>query len=259
MPWAMNGGSYDDFGQMAHQYTVYLDTDESGNGYVAIPVMGGAITTTLKFHNDFFGESLVLKSGNSGMNTLPTDALVTKVSSGGQRLYSTVIGTPYHDEIHGLQVFQDKVITYGRCPITGFDDWDPYITVNDASTGGELFVKDYISLNNGMFLASGYNATTGNIYVGGVADWSQNPEGVSVSEQGNKLLLMVNNQDGALGENISLSNGPRQNQIRSIQILTENLILIAGWENGPGTHSGDGNPNLIFADGFLEIKSLTKK
>jgi hypothetical protein len=254
MPWAMNGGSYDDFGQMAHQYTVYLDTDEAGNAYVAIPVMGGAITTTLNFHNEYFGESLTLKSSNSGINTLPTDALVTKVSSGGQRIYSSVMGTAYNDEIHGLQVFQDKIITYGRCPITGFDDWDPYVSVNDTRTANELFAKNYDATSNGMFLASGYDTLTRNFYLGGVVDWSQNPSGVSVSEQGNKLLLIVNDQNGASGENIVLTNGPRQNQIRSIQILGENMFLLAGWENGPGTHSGDGNPDLVFADGFLEVR-----
>ncbi len=254
MPWAMNGGSYDDFGQMAHQYTVYLDADEAGNAYVAIPVMGGAITTTLNFHNKYFGESLTLKSSNSGMNTLPTDALVTKVSSGGQRIYSSVMGTVYHDEIHGMQVFQEKIITYGRCPITGFDDWDPYMSVNDTRTGSELFARNYDATSNGMFLAAGYDTLASNYYLGGVVDWSQNPSGVSVSEQGNKLLLTMNDQNGAPGENIVLTNGPRQNQIRSIQILGDNLFLLGGWENGPGTHSGDGNPDLVFADGFLEVR-----
>jgi hypothetical protein len=253
MPWAMDGGSYDEFGQMAHQYSNFLDADEAGNAYVAIPVMGGVFSTSLNFHNKYFGDSLVCKS-NSGNSTVSVGAIVTKVSSAGKRIYSSVMGTVYYDEIHCLRVFNDKIITCGRCAISSFDDWDSYITVHDANSGNELYTKNYDSGSNGLFLDAGYDSLTKKFYTGGVAGWSQNPGGVSISEQGNKLLLIVNEMDGVQSDSVSLTNGPRQNQIRSIQFLGDTMFLLAGWENGPGTHSGDANAALVTADGFLEVR-----
>lgn len=254
MSWAMTGGSYDEFGQLAYQYTTNLDIDETGNAYVAVPVMGGVGSTTLKLHNKHFGDSLECKSTNTGDNYTPIDVIVTKVSTSGKRVYSIVAGTPYYDEVHCMRIFDNKIITCGRCEISNKDDWDSYITVHDASDGKECYSINYMSAKNSIFMTAAYNSLTKKIYLGGVTDWTQNPEGASVSEQGSKLFQIVNESDGLLSDSVSLTNGPRQNQIRCIEILENSFMLLAGWQNGPGTHSGDSDKTLVTADGFLEVQ-----
>lgn len=253
-PWGMVGGSYDAFGQMAQQYSVYLTIDDSDCAYVAIRAMGGKRFTTLHYHNKHFGEALTYKSDSPGDNGTPTDALVTKVHPDGQRVFTSVMGTAYQDEIHGIRVFNNKVVTYGRSVITDFNDWDPYVALYDAATGDEVFVKNYDLGSNELFLAVGYDALEASLLVGGVGGWSQNPGGVSISEQGYKVMLSLDETNGTVTEIISLQNGARQNQVYAIQIIEENFLLVAGWENGPGTHSGDGNSDLVSADGFLEVR-----
>ncbi|MGZ5651652.1 MAG: hypothetical protein ACXWG8_15115, partial [Usitatibacter sp.] len=51
------------------------------------------------------------------------------------------------------------------------------------------------------------------------------------------------------------STSVRQNQLRSIVARGGNWLLGA-LVNGPGTHSGDANPQLITADGFVREMAI---
>jgi len=250
----MIGGSYDEFGQMSHRFSVYLDVDGQDNAFVGIPVMGNALFRTIDFHNKYFGESLEIKSLYTGSPSAATDALVTKVSASGGRVYSTVMGTQHQDEIHGLLVADGKVFAYGRCAVTSMNDWDPFVVAHDAASGAELYSSPYDLGSNEIFLSASYDSTKGQLLLGGVGGWSQNPDGVSVTEDGTKLLVVVDSRSGEVAEAIVQGNGPRQNQIRSVMRLSGGKLLVAGWENGPGTHSGDSDPGLVTADGFLDVR-----
>ena len=105
----------------------------------------------------------------------------------------------------------------------------------DVDHGDALF--DVAMLPSGRYLALG---TTG--YV-------QNPSGASISEETQPLLVLLDTEGSAM-QRISVADGPRQDQLRSIASLNGRW-LIGGMRNGPGTHSGDGQPALITADGFL--------
>ena len=94
----------------------------------------------------------------------------------------------------------------------------------------------------------------GRFLVAGAAGYSENPNGASVSEQTTPLLALLE-ANGALAQRIDVSAGARQNQLRSIA-ARGNDWLIGGLVNGPGTHSGDGNPALITADGFVREISI---
>jgi len=63
-------------------------------------------------------------------------------------------------------------------------------------------------------------------------------------------LLVLLNADGSLAQNLNYMGGPRQNQLTTITPLNGHWIL-GGMVNGPGTHSGDSDHNLIVADGFV--------
>jgi hypothetical protein len=108
--------------------------------------------------------------------------------------------------------------------------------VVDVDRGDVLF--DIAALPGGRYLALG---TTG--YV-------QNPAGASISEAAQPLLALLN-ADGALVQNLGFPGGARHNQLSTIASLNGHWLL-GGMVNGPGTHSGDVQPELIVADGFLQ-------
>ena len=128
-----------------------------------------------------------------------------------------------------------------------FHNWDAFdantVTNGAAATyrvldfdrGDVLF--DIAQLPSGRFLALG---STG--YV-------QNPNGASISEDAQPLLALLD-VDGSPMQRIGLTDGPRQDQVRTITSLNGRW-LVGGLRNGPGTHSGDAQPELITADGYL--------
>jgi hypothetical protein len=111
--------------------------------------------------------------------------------------------------------------------------------VIDVDRGDVLF--DVATLPSGRYLALG---TTG--YV-------QNPSGASISEAAQPLLALLN-ADGSLAQNLGYPGGTRHNQLTTIAPLNGGWI-VGGMINGPGTHSGDANRDLIAADGFLRQTS----
>jgi hypothetical protein len=113
--------------------------------------------------------------------------------------------------------------------------------VVDVDRGDALF--DAVDLPSGRYLALG---TTG--YV-------QNPSGASISEETQPLLVLLD-RNGAVLERLMFPDGPRQDQLRTIVSLHDRW-LIGGMRNGPGTHSGDTQRQLINADGYvLEMAGL---
>jgi len=84
----------------------------------------------------------------------------------------------------------------------------------------------------------------------GTTDYVQNPTGASISEAAQPLLALFNT-DGSLAQNLGFPGGPRHNQLSTIASLDGGWLL-GGMVNGPGTHSGDVQRELITADGFLQ-------
>jgi len=175
-------------------------------------------------------------------------------SSDGRRLGSTVIDTRDLAELHGVRatpqgfVLVGRVLSELRSDGTGWNAFTAYVgrdgtpgpySVVDVDRGDVLF--DIAALPSGRYLALG---TTG--YV-------QNPTGASISEAAQPLLVLLN-ADGSLAENLGYVGGARHNQLTTIAFLNGHWLL-GGMINGPGTHSGDGDRELIVADGFLREQS----
>jgi hypothetical protein len=51
-------------------------------------------------------------------------------------------------------------------------------------------------------------------------------------------------------QRVDLADGPRQDQLRTL-VSFDGRWIAGGMRNGPGTHSGDAQPGLIRADGYL--------
>jgi len=245
----ITSGSFDVFGQLENHLRIYVDVDTSGTLAVGV-VNAPMLNFTFRGHAEFFGEPIAASMG----------ALLTRVASAdGRRLGSTVIDTHDLAELHGVRatprgfVLVGRVLSEVRSDGTGWNAFTalvgsdgtpgPYSVV-DVDRGDVLF--DVAALPSGRYLAMG---TTG--YV-------QNPTGASISEAAQPLLALLN-ADGSLAQNLGYIGGARHNQLTTIAPLNGHWLL-GGMINGPGTHSGDAQRELIVADGFLrETSNLPAK
>jgi hypothetical protein len=240
----ITSGSFDVFGQLENHLRIFVDVD--ANGTLAIGVIDAPfLNYTFRAHAEYFNEPISASTG----------VLLTRVASAdGRRLGTTAIDTHDRAELHGLRATPRGFIVLGRVlsevrsdgtgwnAFTAFVDPDgtpgPYNVV-DVDRGDVLF--DVAALPSGRYLALG---TTG--YV-------QNPSGESISEAAQPLLAILNS-DGSLAQNLGYIGGARHNQLTTIAPLNGRW-LIGGMSNGPGTHSGDAQRELIVADGFLREAS----
>jgi hypothetical protein len=239
----LESGSFDTFGQLANHVGLQLDVDV--NGTLAVGLTESPFRNyVFQAHAAYFGEPIGAQAG----------ALVTRIAADGRRLGSTVVDTLQTSELYGLRATPAGFVLQGRVRTAVDSDgsgWDAYVAaiggdgrldmyrVVDIDRGDVLF--DAVMLPNGRYLALG---TTG---------YTQNPHGASISEDTQPLLILLD-ADGSVRRRVGLADGPRQDQLRTIVSLDDRW-LVGGMRNGSGTHSGDAQPQLITADGYLSQMS----
>ena len=242
----ITSGSFDVFGALENHWHVHLDADAAGN--VAVAVVGRAFISPLfAAHADYFNEPTDVATG----------LLVTRLAPDGQRLGSTVIDTVQTSELHGLRLSRDDISLVGRVFSERRGDgtgWNAYAAHVDR-TSGALLSYGVIDIDRGEVLFDIVRLAQGRFLVAGAAGYSQNPGGGSISEQTMPLLAVLES-DGMLKQRIDVVAGARQNQLRSLAQRNGNW-LVGGMVNGPGTHSGDGNPAAIVADGFVHETTIS--
>jgi hypothetical protein len=238
----ITSGSFDVFGQLENHLRIHVDVDGDQPDTLAVGVVDAPfLNYTFRAHAEFFSEPIAASEG----------ILLTRVATAdGHRLGSTVFDTHEHAELHGLRAAPGGFALVGRVFSEVRSDgsgWNAFIAfvahdgdpgpyrVLDIDRGDVLF--DVAALPSGRYLALG---ATG---------YTQNPSGASISEDAQPLLVLLN-RDGSLAQKLGYSAGARQNQLTTIAPLNGSWLL-GGMVNGPGTHSGDSNPALIVADGFL--------
>ena len=239
----ITSGSFDVFGELQNHVRFFIDSDSNT---LAIGLVNSPMRNfTFQAHSEFFNELIAASNG----------VLLTRVSvRDGHLLGSTAIDTRNLAELHGVRVTPRAFLLMGRVLSEIRSDgsgWDafaatvkpdgspgPYSLI-DVDRGDVLF--DVAPLPGGRYIALG---STGYI---------QNPSGESISESAQPLLALLN-PDGSLAQRLNYTSGPRQNQLNIIAPLNGDWLL-AGMVNGPGTHSGDADHNLIKADGFVRAGS----
>jgi hypothetical protein len=236
----ITSGTFDTFGQLENHFHVHLDADASGN--VAVAVVGKpGLVPLFAAHADYFHEP----------NTVQLGILASRLAPDGTRLGTTLIDTIQGSELHGVRLNGNDVALVGRVFSERRDDgsgWNAYVAHVDRASGALLAYR-VVDLDRGEVLFDIAPLALGRFLVAGAAGYTQNPDGASISEQAAPLLAVLE-ADGTLRQRIGVAAGPRQNQLRSLASQGANW-LVAGLVNGPGTHSGDGNPALIAADGFV--------
>jgi hypothetical protein len=240
----ITSGSFDVFRQLENHLSIFVDI--APDATLAIGVIDATMLNfTFRAHTEYFSVPIAASVG----------VLLTRVASAdGRRLGTTAIDTHDRAELHGLRavprgfMLVGRVLSEVRPDGTGWNAFTAFVgsdgtpgpyNVVDVDRGDILF--DVAALPSGRYLALG---TTG--YV-------QNPSGESISEAAQPLFALLNS-DGSLAQNLGYVGGPRHNQLTTIAPLNGHWLL-GGMVNGPGTHSGDAQRELIVADGFLREAS----
>jgi hypothetical protein len=243
---ALINGSFDVFGALQNSVRVSMDVDANGTiaiGAVELPF----INYTFQAHMDYFHEPIAPTVG----------IILTRLATGdGRRLGSTVIDTHTTAELYAVRATSDGFALVGRVLSEVRNDgtgWNAYVAaVGDDGTAGTYSIVD---IDQGDVLFDIATLPSGRYLALGTTGYTQNPTGASISESAQPLLALLN-ADGSLAQNIGFAAGARHNQLRTIVSLNGHWLL-GGMVNGPGTHSGDAQRDLIVADGFLrEVSDL---
>lgn len=237
-------GSYDTFGQLNNHWEVQVAVDAQGQ--VGIGVVSNEITgELLAAHAEHFKEPVTTKVG----------LLVTRLSSTGQRLHTAVIDTKQVTQLHRLRAIRGNFVAVGRVRSEIRSDgtgWNAYIGMVNAN--GQVAGYQVLDFEQGDVLFDVAELPQNRYLVAGATAYNQNPSGASISESAAPLLAVLE-ADGRVRERVAVVKGPRHNQLRSLA-AHGSYWLTGGMVNGPGTHSGDGNPALISAQGFLRDVKL---
>jgi hypothetical protein len=207
---------------------------------VAVPSVSGNVV--FGAHAWHFGEAMPQSHG----------LLVTRVAPDGTRLGSTAIDTVQAPEVHGLRAVPGGFALVGRLRSAQLPDgsgWNAYMV--RVGSDGNASALQLIDVDRGDVLFDIAALPEGGYAAVGSTGYLQNPTGASVSEEAAPLLVKLA-ASGALQQRIAVAAGPRQTQLRAL-VRHQGTWLMAGLRDGPGTHSGDGNPALIRADGFVRI------
>ncbi len=239
-PVGLTGGTYDVFGQLEAHYAVHVARAESGLAYLAVEHARLETGAMLRAHRQVFGEELV--TDPDGL-----DVFVTRIEADGTRLGTSVVSTPDDDQLYGLRAIGDDAFALGRTEHwneagTGFD-----ALVGRVDPGGSVTVRT-VAVDRGDVAFDVARAPDGGIVVVGASGYAQNPHGASITEESQAFARWLR-ADGAEIE-LPLPRAPRHNEARVVLRLGDGGLVVGGMQDGPGTHSADGDASALRARGF---------
>jgi len=246
-PESITSGTFDVFHALDNHWHVLLDAGADGAMAVGVASKPG-LAPVFAAHATYFGEPITAAVG----------ALVTRLAPDGRRTGTTVVDTVRPSELHGLRLSQGGVVAMGRAFTEQRADgsgWDAYVARIDGTSGALLSYR-LVDLDRGEVLFDALALPQSRLLVAGAGGYVQNPTGASIMDDPQMTpLLAILEADGSVRQRIAVAPGARENQVRALVAVGERW-LIAGMVNGPGTHTGDGNPAAITSDGFLRDVSV---
>jgi len=255
-PYLPIGASYDNFDAVVHDFSARLASVPSGASYVAVP----ASHQRVRVHNQIFGTQLQPLRSDGDLLNRPSDLLVTRLRPDGSIDWSRLVGiADVDDEVYAVATdASERLAVVGRTRRErGRDNSEWHISLHVVSADGQAaYSQIFDAPGNGIAQAASF-AEDGALFVGGTADWLQNPSGISLYQPGRPLLLQVAfDAQGRPGlpsvRDDLLPSTSGHAELRAVAAAAGRLWL-AGLENGPLTHTGDSDPSLIRADGWRRI------
>jgi hypothetical protein len=232
-------GSFDPFASLDNQWHLVLDVDSQGRSAVGVSLQHTGLPAG---HRQFFDEPI-----DPG---LTSGAMLTILDPTGLRLSATPVDTQVSSELHAVRWASDTVLLAGRMLTTRQSDgsgWDGFLArLRFGDPSAEVQPLDFARGDIVLDVAA---LQDGRIAIAGSTGYLQNPTGGSISEDAEPLLAVLASA-GAPAQRVTLTAGPRHNQIRTVSAWSEHS-MIGGMQNGPGTHSADTDPALLTCDGFL--------
>jgi hypothetical protein len=241
----LTSGSFDPFNSLDNPWKLSLDVDAQGRSAIAVSL---GYTELAEGHAEHFNEPVV-RQVQHGL-------LATQLSASGQRLGATVVNTMNRSEVHALRWAGDTLLVGGRVRTEARPDgfgWDAYLArlPVGGGAGGSVQVLDF---DRGDVVLDIAPTSDGRVMLAGATGYWQNPAGGSISEDAQPLLALVP-AAGGTASRVSAPAGARHNQLRTLSAW-QGRWLLAGFENGPGTHSADADASKLVADGHLRDRAL---
>jgi hypothetical protein len=245
LPIRLTSGSFDTFGQLGNRFHTYIDVGSDGSVWVGVLVDPG--TDLIERHDDAFGDDLhsITQVGFS------SDVLVTRLDCAGRRVFSRVVGTPWNDEIYGMRAVGGDLMIAGRTETTPEEagGWDGLLA--SVTDGGTVFART-VNVDAADIFFDADVLTDGRIVAIGGTGYTDNPTGGSISETCAFLALVLT---GDVQTRLTVPSAPRHNHLRTL-LAGAASVWVAGMSDGPGTHSGDADPSVIYAEPFVAALRL---
>jgi hypothetical protein len=173
---------------------------------------------------------------------------ITKLSGDGKLHFLAAVN--YSKSIYKIRARGGKLAIFGRVRSDGPRNWNAFIDVIDSNSGTTLSSNIYKLKKESIFLDGNFvGEGTSRFLVVGSDEYTQNPNGASVSDSRSAIALIVTDQ-GTVEKEIPLPQQERGNEGQSLLVLNDHQVAIVGMLNGPGSH-----PHLkdIWAHGFVRI------
>ncbi len=248
------GGGFDNFHQGDNAIFVYMDVDGAGNAYVAVP----SSESVLEQHDIAFGENLMAGADPDHFDF--GTAVLTKLDADGRRVYAKLVGVPGRlagvpgrgKSLLNMRVGNDSVLLVGRVR-TGSDpdSWDAWILEAQAGTGAVDFDRA-VDVQHGDMFWDAVAMPGERILAVGSTNYTQNPSGLSVSDERDALAVLLDAQ-GRVVERLDLPHGAagRGNEALAVRLDDRGVLAISGMLDGPGTHAE------VRSNGFLDLRQPT--
>jgi hypothetical protein len=215
---------------------------------VAVP----STSEVLESHDAAFGENLMAGADPDHFDF--GTAVLTKIDAQGQRAYARLLGTPGRfKSLLNLRAGNDALLLVGRVKTgTEPDSWDAWILSAEAGTGTVAFERA-VDVQHGDMFWDAVAVPGQQIIAVGSTNYTQNPSGLSVSDERDALAVLLDSQGGVV-ERLDLPHGAegRGNEAMAVRLGAGGLLAIAGMLDGPGTHAE------VRSNGFLDLRGLTE-
>ncbi len=180
--------------------------------------------------------------------------LSKRTSQGDFSFYKVFSDDDMHDknrrDLHGIKILDKSIVVFGRSKIEEVPaGWDGWLARFDKDSG-DLVENKAINVKGGDIFLDLDVAKDGKYIVVGSTNYTQNPNGASVSDSRDALGVILNSEY-KVSQTFRFPKESRGSEALFVRHLDESHLLISGMSNAPGSHTSD-----FSANGFLGIYRL---